>query len=131
VHERSHRFELVIHAGEQHTLIAKGNASVGESLERFFYFNRELARMVDMHAHPKRMMFRQNRAQLWRNALGQENRNARSDAKKFNVLYRAQPAEQLVELVVAKNERVAATEQDIAHFGVLFEIPERFLEIRM
>jgi hypothetical protein len=85
--------------------------------------------MIHVHAHPKRMMLRENRAKLWRDALGQKNRNARANAKKFNVLYRAQPAEQLVELVVAENESVAATEQDIAHFGVLLKILERFLEI--
>jgi hypothetical protein len=108
VHQRFHRFEIVVHAGEQHALIPQRYARVGESFERFFYFNRELARMIHVHAHPKRMMFRQYRAKLWRDALWQENRDACADAKKFNVLYRAQPAEQLVDLVVAENERVAA-----------------------
>src|SRR5215475_7017140 len=124
VHERLHRFEIVVHTGEQHALIPERYAGVRESLKCFFDFNRQFARMINVHAHPERMIFRQDRAQLWRDALWQKDRNARANAKKFNVLYRAQPTEQLVELVVAENERVAAAEQDIAHFGVLLKIPE-------
>src|SRR4029450_4638035 len=37
--------------------------------------------------------------------------------------------EQLFNLVVAKNERVAATQEHVAHFGMTFEITKRFLEI--
>ena len=42
---------------------------------------------------------------------------------------RAQPAEQLFQSLVAENERIAAGEKHVAHFGVLFEVAERFLEI--
>src|SRR6266481_1035358 len=42
---------------------------------------------------------------------------------------RAQAAKQLVELIVAKDKCVAAAQKDIAHFGVLLEIAERFFEI--
>src|SRR5207248_11325571 len=44
---------------------------------------------------------------------------------------RAQPAKQFVELIVAEDECVAAAQKDIAHFGVLLEIAERFFEIRV
>src|SRR5438552_7652292 len=44
---------------------------------------------------------------------------------------RAQPAKQFVELIVAEDECVAAAQKDIAYFGVLLEIAERFVEIRV
>src|SRR5205823_13392376 len=44
---------------------------------------------------------------------------------------RAQPAKQFVQLIVAEDEGVAAAQKDIAHFGVLLEIAERFFEIRV
>ncbi len=44
---------------------------------------------------------------------------------------RAQPAKQFVELIVAEDECVAAAQKDIAYFGVLLEIAERFFEIRV
>src|SRR5207248_9589827 len=44
---------------------------------------------------------------------------------------RAQPAKQFGELIVAEDECVAAAQKDIAHFGVLLEIAERFFEIRV
>ena len=124
-----HRFEIVVYACQQHALVAERNAGVGEALERFFHFNRQLARMIHVHAHPERMMFLQHRAKLRRDSLRQENRNARADAKKLDVRNRAQAAKQLVELIVAENKCVAAAQEDVAHFGVLFEITERFLEI--
>src|SRR5437870_10157799 len=87
--------------------------------------------MIDMHAHPKRMVFGQNRAQLGRDSLRQENRNAGADPEKLDVLDRAQPGQQLVDLVVAENERVTAAKKNVAHFGVLFEVTERFFKIGM
>src|SRR6266571_5007678 len=87
--------------------------------------------MINVHAHPERMMFRENRAKLGRDPLRQENRNAGADAQKFDVLDRAQPRRQLVDLIIAENQRVAATQEHVAHFGVLFEITERFFEIGM
>src|SRR4029453_3785841 len=44
---------------------------------------------------------------------------------------RAQAAKQLVKLIVAEDKCVAAAQKDIAHFGVLLEIAERFFEIRV
>ena len=82
-----------------------------------------------MHAHPEWMIFLQHRAELGRNPLRQKNRNARADAQKLDVRNRAQPAQDFLELVVAENERVAAGKKHVAHFGVLFEIAKRFLEI--
>ena len=99
------------------------------ALERFFHFDREFARMIHVDAHPERMMFGQNRAQLGRNPLREENRNARSNSKKLDVFDRAQPRQQLVDLIVGKNQRIAAAQKNVANFSVLFEITKRFLEI--
>src|SRR5260370_9270499 len=85
--------------------------------------------MIDVHAHPERMMFGQDRAELGRDPLRQENWDARTDANKFNMRDRTQPRKQLVDLVIAENQRVAAAQQNIAHFGVLFEITESLFEI--
>src|SRR4029077_20318171 len=85
--------------------------------------------MIHVHAHPERMMFREDRAQLRRDSLWQKNRDARADAEKFDVLYRAQPRQKTVSLVFAENQRVTAAQQHVTHFGVLFEITECLLEI--
>ena len=45
------------------------------------------------------------------------------------MLDRAQPAEQPVELVVADGQRIAAREQHVADFGVLFEIGQRLFPL--
>ena len=61
--------------------------------------------------------------------MRQENRHARADAEKLDVRNRAQPAENFLQLVVAEKQRVAAGKKHVAHFGVLFEITESFLEL--
>src|SRR5439155_2125680 len=117
------------HAFEQHALISERDAGIGETFERLLHFNGQLARMIDMHADPKRMIFRKDRAKLRRNSLWQENWDARADAEKLDMRDRAQTAQNFLELIVAENERIAAAQKHVAHFGVLFEVAERFLEI--
>ena len=58
--------------------------------------------MIDVHAHPERMIFLQHRAELRRDALRQENRDARADAQKLDVRDRAQAAQNFLELIVAE-----------------------------
>ena len=65
------------------------------------------------------MKFFQHRAQFRRDALRQKNRDARADAQKFDVRNRAQPAQQIFQLVVAQQQRVAAAQQHVADFGML------------
>ena len=69
MHERFHCFEIVVHPFEQHALVAERDAGVGEPLERFFHFNRQLARMIDVHAYPERVIFLQHGAKLRRDPL--------------------------------------------------------------
>src|SRR5205823_15022935 len=108
VHQCFHRLQIVVHTGKQHALIAQRDPGIGQTLERFFYFNRELAGVIDVDAHPQRMILRQHRAKLWRDSLRQENRNPRPDAKEFDVRDYAQAAEQILQFAIAKKERVTA-----------------------
>ena len=87
--------------------------------------------MIDVHTQPERMIFREDCAKLGRDALRKKDRDARADAQELDVFDRAQPRKQLVDLIVAEDQRVAAAQKHIPHFGVLFEIAECFLEIRV
>src|SRR6266516_5696499 len=87
--------------------------------------------MIDMHSHPERMMFGENRAQLRRDALWQKNRDPRADAEELNVRDRAQSRKQLVDLIIGENQCVAPAQQDIPHFSVSLQIAKAFLEIRV
>src|SRR5207237_7098170 len=129
VYNHIHRFEIVYLAYEHHAFIAERDSGIGETFDVFLHFNGQLARMVYVHAHPERMIFRKHRAKLRRDPLWQENRDARADPEKLDVRNRAQAAQNFLELIVAENERVAAAQKHVAHFGVLFEVAERFLEI--
>ena len=88
------------------------------------HFGGQLARVIDVDAHPERMIFLQHLAELGRDPLRQENRDAGADAEELDVRDRAQAAEDFFQLVVAEEQRVAAGKQHVAHFGVFFEIFE-------
>lgn len=110
-------------------MVAERDTGVREALERLFHFDGQLARVIDVHAHPEGMIFLQHRAQLGRDALRQENRDPRADAEKLDVRDGAQAFQNSFEFVVAENQGVAAGEEDIPDLGVLFKITERLLEI--
>ncbi len=127
--ERLHRLDIIVHAGEEDALVAERDAGVRETFQRLFHFHRQLARVINVHAHPQRMVFLQHRAKLGRDALWQENRDASADAEKLDVRDGAQALQDAFEFVVAEDEGVATGEEDVADFGVLFEVTEGLLEI--
>ena len=123
-----HRLEIVVHAREQDTLVAQRDAVVCQSFERDAHFRREFARVIDVDAHPERMILLQHRAKLRRDPLREKDRHTGTDTKKFDMRDRAQPAEDFLQLRIAEKQRVTAGEKHVAHFGVFFEITKRGFE---
>ena len=70
-------------------------------------------------------------AEMGRDALWQKNWHATADSHKLYMLYRAQPTEQIIQLVVAEKQSIATGKQHVAHLGVPLEIAEYLLEIRV
>ncbi len=77
------------------------------------------------------MKLLQHVAQFRRDALRQKHRNARADADEFHVRNRAQPAEQILELFIAEQQRIAATKQHIADGGGPGDVVDLPVELRM
>ena len=130
VHQRLHHRRVVVDALEQHRLAAQRNAGIGQPRGRFGHLGRQFVGMGEMDAHPQRMMLLQHLHQILGDALRQHGRDLGADAQELDVLDRAQPAQQPVELVVADGQRIAAREQHVANFGVCFEIGERLFPLR-
>ncbi len=77
-------------------------------------FHRAFVGMQVVHAHPDRMVFAQHAHQARGDALRQHRRHLRADADELDVRNLAQPAEDVVELLVGERERVAAGDQHVA-----------------
>ena len=88
MHERFHRLEIVVHTSEQYTLVPERDPGVGQAFQRLLHLNRQLSRMIDMHAHPEWVVFRQHRAQLRSNTLRQKNWDPCADPQKLDVFNR-------------------------------------------
>ena len=129
VHEAFHHARVVVHTAEEHALIAERHAVVGEHGQGITHLGGELARVVRVDAHPQRVVLLQDAAKLRRDALRHKDGHAGADADEFDVLDRAQPGEQRVELRIGEEQGIAAGEQHIAHLGVFFEVAEGGLEL--
>src|SRR5690349_13470516 len=77
------------------------------------------------------MIFPEHRAKLRRYALWQKNRDACSDTKKLDVRYFSQLFQQMFQLVVAEQERIAAAQQNVAHGWRLADVFNLIVEARM
>ena len=84
-------------------MVAQRDTGIGQSLQRFLYFDGQLARMIHVHAYPKRMMFREHRAKIGRDALRQKNRDTRADAEELDVRDGAQALQDAFEFIVAED----------------------------
>jgi hypothetical protein len=115
VAERLDRRHVVVDAAQQHRLIVERNAGAQEPIARARRFGRALARMVEVHVHPHRVVLRQHVAQLVVDALRQRDGHARSDADDLEVRDRAQLREDRLELRRGVVQRVAARHDHVAH----------------
>jgi hypothetical protein len=94
-----------------------------------FYLDGELARMIHVHAHPERMIFRQHCTQLGVIRCGRKIGTRVPMRRNSMCLIVRNRDKQLLEPVIAENQSVATTQKHVAYFGVFFEITERLLEI--
>ena len=63
------------------------------------------------------MKLAQHFAQCGRDALGQEDRDARTDAQELHMRDGAQPAQQGLQFLVTQEERIPSTQQHVADGG--------------
>src|SRR6185503_4661458 len=131
LHERLHHGHVVIDMLEEHGLVAQRNTRIRQAAERVAHLGGQLAWVVGVDADEERMKLSQHRAQLRSDALREKDRNAGPDAKELDVPNRPQPAEKIFQLLVAEQQRVAAAQQHVPHFGMLFDVSKLFVEVRM
>ena len=87
--------------------------------------------MLDVYTHPKGMIFLEHLAELRRDALRQKDRHSRADSDELNVRNRPDTTQQFLKLVVRKKQSIATGEEHVAHLGVLLEVCEGLVEIRV
>src|SRR5688500_20395893 len=87
--------------------------------------------MVHMDTHPDWPILFENLTKFRSDSLREENRNARSNPDEFNVLYRTQAGEQVLELPVGKQQRIPARKENVADVGMGFDITQTLPGFRM
>src|ERR1043166_3487734 len=87
--------------------------------------------MIRVHADKQRMIFSENRAKLRCNDWCQKNGNTRANAQELNVRNVSQLPQQLFDLVVAEQQRVAAAEQHVTYCRCAADIINLLIEVRV
>src|SRR5262245_24419399 len=87
--------------------------------------------MIGMDAHEQRVILPEHGTEPGRNSLGQEDWDSRADPKKFHVRYRPQSFEQMVEFLIAEQQRITAAEKHIPHGRCFANIIDLLFEVRM
>ena len=131
MHERLHHLGIVIDAGEQDGLVTQRYAGERQALAGGREFAGDFLGMIRVDAHPDRPVLTEDLGELGRDALRQEDRDARTEADEFDVFDRAETSEERVELGVGQQQRVAAGEQDVTDFGMGLDVLQTCLELGM
>ena len=126
-----HHGDVVIDIAQQHRLVAEWNACIDQSTECIAHFGGQFARMIGVNTDKKRMIFLQHRAKFRRDALGQENGNACADAQEFQMRNGAKLAEQMLQSLIAEQQWIAAAQQNITNFGMVADVFDLLVELRM
>ena len=114
VDQGPHHAHVVVHALEQHRLVAERNAGPEQQVARPRRLRGELARVVEVSVEPQRVVAREDAAQLGGDALRQRARRAGAETDYLDVVDGTQPAQQIVQAFVGEQERVAAGDQHVA-----------------
>ena len=131
LHERLHHEGVVVDVLEEDGLVAQRDAGVGEATEGIADLGGQLARVVRVDADEEGVELPQHRAQLGRDALREEEWDARADAEELDVLDGPQPGEEILELLVAEEQRVAAGEEHVADFRVRGDVINLPVKLRV
>ena len=102
VDERALDVHAVVHAGKEDALVADRHAGLRELVDRAADLGRDLVRVVEVEVDPQRVVLLEHRAQLVVDALGQEDRHARSDPDDLDMGDLAKAPEDLLEQLGAR-----------------------------
>ena len=131
MHEGLHHLGIVVHSLEQHALVAERDAGEAESITGVAQLGGGFLGVVDVDAHPDRTVLLEDLAERRRDPLRQEDGNAGADANELHVLDRPQPAEQMLQLLVREEQRIAARQEHVANLRVGFDGPQTLFVLRV
>ena len=129
LHQLALDVDVVVHARQQHGLVAQRDAGARQFVASLGQFGGDLVGMVDVDVDPQRVVLCEHVGQFVGDAHGHEDRHARADAHDLDVRDLAQAAQDLLQDAWRQHQRVAAGEQHIAHLRCVPQVFELHLEL--
>jgi hypothetical protein len=102
VYQRPHDVQIIVHALQENALVSEWYSMVYQTFQSGLNLDRQLARMIDVNAHPEWVKFLEHLAQFGGDPLRQEDRDTSPDPDELYMFDPAQTAQDAAELVVGK-----------------------------
>ena len=118
----------VVHAAQQHGLIAQGDTGVGQTGKSLLGLGGELVGMVEMGVEPDGMIFLQHLAQLGGNTLRADHWGTAAETDNLHMRNLAKALDDIFQFLVRNHQAVAAREQHVAYLRSLLNISQALLD---
>ena len=128
VHEFLHYMHTVVHATEQHGLVAEGDAGVSQFGNSGLSLGGHLVGMVEMSVEPDGVILLEHVAEVVGDALGANDGSAAADADNLYVRDGAEAGDDVLKFLVADHKSVATAEEDVAHLGGFLDVLETLFD---
>lgn len=119
MNEISHNVNAVVYSGKKYALVSEGNTGVGKHSAGAPGVFGNLIGMVKVSIQPNRMILFKHIAKLGSYSLRTNDRYSRTDSYDFYVRNGSEFADDMFEIFVGKNKRVASAQKNVADFLML------------
>ena len=128
LHQFLHHVGAVVHAAEQHGLVAQRNTGVSQSGTSGSRFFSHLVGVVEVGIYPDGMVFLQHIYQIVGDTLRANHGGTGSQTDNFNMRDGAQTLDDGFQHAVTHHQGIAAGEQHVAHLRGAGDIIDGFLD---
>ena len=121
--------DAVIHAGQQHGLVAQGDTGVSQHGAGLGGFGGELLGGVEVGVQPDGVILLQHGAQLGSDTLGAHNGGAGAQTDDLHMGDGAQALDDVLQILIGDHQAVTAGQQDIADLGMSGHIVDALVDL--
>ena len=129
VNQLHHHVRAIVHAGQQHGLVAQGDTGVSQHSAGLGGFGSELLGGVEVGVQPHGVILLQHLAQLGSNTLGAHHGGAGAQTDDLHVRNGADALDDVLQHIVADHQGVTAGQQNVANLGVIGHIVDALVDL--
>jgi len=129
VDQLHHHVGAIVHAGQQHGLVAQGDTGVSQHSAGLGSLGSELLGGIEVGVQPHGMILLQHGAQLGRDTLGAHNGGAGAQTDDLHMGDGAHALDDVLQDLIGDHQGVTAGQQDIADLGMSGHVVDALVDL--